>query len=152
MTEARLRAAWRRHTAAGAPAAALAEPLEGLQDGASVEHRTRAAALMAEDARAADLGRALSAIHADARKLESEFFALRQPRRWAGRLPRAALALAAMLALAAVIALPQWRGSAAPGLPAGSGDVLIAASSFEAERAAVAAPADQPLFRAGFDS
>lgn len=157
MTEAQLRNAWRRHTADAASADALVEALQGLQDGASASQRERSAALLAEDARAADLGRALLSIQADSRQLESAFLAQRRSRLSIRRLPRVAMAMAAMLALAAVIVLPQWReGSApAPAVPSAS-DSLIASSSFEVDASKVdttgSAADSDTLFRAGFDS
>lgn len=149
--EAALRKAWRRHTAAAAGTAEQLEPaLRGLQDGATASELDTSVGRLAEDARAADLGRALRAIHADARELETAVIALRQRR--PRRLPRIALALAASLALAVVLAPPQWR--AAPVVePAAEGDdSLIASSSFEAGAAEPPASESGVLFRGGFDS
>lgn len=151
MTEADIRKAWRRHTASGAANGQLAEALEGLHDGASASARERSAALLGEDARAADLGRALYAINADARQLEAEHLALRTPRRALG--PRRVLAaMAAMLALAAVIALPQWRAGSAPQMAEPSADSLVASSSFESVDPPADAGDSATLFRSSFDS
>jgi hypothetical protein len=152
INEATLRQAWRRHVGTRAVAGGqLADSLRGLQDGASAAEREVSVARLAEDARAADLGRALWALNADARELETGFLALqRRPRR---RLARVAFAAAASLALAALLALPQWRGAPreAPLAEAGS-DSLIASSSFEAGAKARAAAERGVLFRGGFDS
>jgi hypothetical protein len=150
--QASLRRAWREHASRNAVAGGQLEAaLSGLQDGASAAEREASVARLAEDARAADLGRALWALNAEARELETDFLALqRRPR---GRLVRIAFAAAASLALAALLALPQWRDAPldAP-LAEADGDSLIAGSSFEA--VTEAQPADEPgvLFRGGFDS
>lgn len=151
INEATLRKAWRLHTAARAPLADLPSALQGVEDGATAADRELAVERLANDARAADLGRALLALNADARQLESDLLTLRRPQR-RFRIGRAALAVAAMLALAAVIALPQWRGGAAsPALPTAEPPAMITASSFETVPAAAPGDADT-LFRAGFDS
>ncbi|MCK7592122.1 hypothetical protein [Pseudomarimonas salicorniae] len=158
MIEDRLRDAWRRHTAESAARAASTEALYGLEEGADAGRREQAVRLMAEDARAADLGRALLAIGDDARALEREFIALRRPRETISR-QRVAMAMAAMLALAAVITVPQWRGETGSVAPPAQSDSLIAASSFELDSAAPQPetksqhPAEPDLlFRGGFDS
>lgn len=151
MTEAQIRSAWRHHTANHGSPDQLVEALQGLQDGASAAQRERSAALLAEDARAADLGRALAAINADARRLESERLALGRPRR-APALRRAIFAMAAMLALAAVIALPQWRSGGATQPIGPDADPQVDASSFEASEQAAELVDSGTLFRSSFDS
>ena len=149
MTESRLRDAFRLRAAGRAGADQLGEALQGLHDGAGDAERARAAALMAEDARAADLGRLLLSLQQDTRDLESGQLALRRAQRRWRQLPRVAMGIAAMLALAAVIALPQWRASSAPGAE-DAAEQLIAASSFEGEPLPEAP--NEALFSAGFDS
>ena len=151
MTESRLRDAFRLRAAGRAGADQLGEALQGLHDGAGDAERARAAALMAEDARAADLGRLLLSLQQDARDLESGQLALRRAQRRWRQLPRVAMGIAAMLALAAVIALPQWRSSAEPTAEVPSGQ-LIAASSFEGDSAPEPAEQSDSLFSGGFDS
>ncbi|GIX34723.1 MAG: hypothetical protein KatS3mg126_0502 [Lysobacteraceae bacterium] len=148
--ELRLRRVWRQHTGARPlDATALQRALQGLEEGAREEHREAAVAALAEDARNADLARLMLALRADARGLERESMALRRR----ARLPRVALALAAVLAFAAVLVLPrgQVQESAVPALPAQEGASLLT-TSFEAPQEAAAERDSGRLFSAGFDS
>lgn len=152
INEADIRRAWRHHAGVAAAASdGLDEALQGLEDGASAAQRERAAARLAEDARASDLGRALLALNADARELETGFLALRRPqRRFA--LPRIGLAMAAAAALAAVIVVPQWRGQPSPAPMAADEDALIVSSSFEGGTGSFERDDPDLLFRGDFDS
>lgn len=148
MTDNELRRLWRQHTDRCMPAQAL----EGYED--SVPSHEGAVVAMAEDARLADIGRAVVGLRGEAEALSAAVATLRGgARRRVALRPAIGFALAASAALMAVIVLPRGEGQGVESAPAAEAAPPLFAGSFEGKPAAERADgAHDAVFRGGFDS
>lgn len=159
MDDTQLRRLWRQHTSRNGSA----EALLGLDDAASAQQRAAAVAAMAEDARLAELGRAVLALRDDATALAKELSQRQVGARQRRHLrPALGFALAASAALLAVLVLQRDEPGAELAPPAAApASVFVASFEETASPTGGGRNGESPtrsneppgaLFSAGFDS